>query len=230
MVTVNPLAVSLLPYDPILDLVPIAPRAPAPSSVIAVTDSLPARIAEGSGRARAVEARRLVLERRSEPSVLRLCRHPEAASARHRCMSPIATWAAPAVRPQRRTPSCVGDLVAGASGPVAAGKARILAVTGPQREPLLPDVPTVAEAAFRRWKSRAFPHCSAGADMLQSCATALPPTCRRLQRDPGFLDVALEASRPTRSRRARRPVRCGDRPATHPHPADHAPHRSSRVR
>lgn len=34
------------------------------------------------------------------------------------------------------------------SGPVASGKARFLAVTGPQREPLLPDVPTVAEAGF----------------------------------------------------------------------------------
>jgi tripartite-type tricarboxylate transporter receptor subunit TctC len=34
------------------------------------------------------------------------------------------------------------------SGPVVAGEARILAVTSPQREPALPDVPTVAEAGF----------------------------------------------------------------------------------
>ena len=34
------------------------------------------------------------------------------------------------------------------AGPVAAGKARILAVTSSQREAVLPDIPTVAEAGF----------------------------------------------------------------------------------
>ena len=141
MITVTPLLQATLPHD----LVPVAFGA---SSIltVAVTNTC-RRISQGPGGACPVKAGRIVLGRGAESALLRLCRNRETA---------------PALDGAHSVPGCGGqesDLSEGrlhvlsnslqaVSGPVATGKARILAVTSPQRPPALPDVPTVAETGF----------------------------------------------------------------------------------
>jgi tripartite-type tricarboxylate transporter receptor subunit TctC len=146
MVTVNPLLQSTLPYDPALDMVPIAPGASA-ILVIAVANSVPAQSLNS-----------LKELAQSKPGTLSWGAGPSL---------PYFAFAAGLKRhqldmvhiPYRDAATPQADLTEGRlhvwsnalqslAGPVAAGKARILAVTSPQREAALPDVPTVAEAGF----------------------------------------------------------------------------------
>lgn len=146
MITVNALLHDPLPYDPILDMVPIAPGAGS-IVVIAVTNSLPAQ-----------SLKDLMALVRSKPGELSWGAGPSL---------PYFAFAATLKRhhlrmvhiPYRDAATAQADLSEGrvhvlsnslqaVAGPVAAGKVRILAVTSPQREPLLPNVPTVAEAGF----------------------------------------------------------------------------------
>jgi tripartite-type tricarboxylate transporter receptor subunit TctC len=143
---VNPLLQSTLPYDPALDMVPIAPGASA-ILVIAVANSVPAQSLNS-----------LKELAQSKPGTLSWGAGPSL---------PYFAFAAGLKRhqldmvhiPYRDAATPQADLTEGRlhvwsnalqslAGPVAAGKARILAVTSPQREAALPDVPTVAEAGF----------------------------------------------------------------------------------
>ena len=146
MVTVNPLLQSTLPYDPVLDMVPIAPGASA-ILVIAVASSVPAR-----------SLKDLMGLARSEPGRLSWGAGPSlpyfafaAGSKRHGLnvvYIPYRDAATPQADLSEGRLQVWSNALQALAGPVAAGKARILAVTSSQREAVLPDIPTVAEAGF----------------------------------------------------------------------------------
>ena len=142
MITVTPLLQATLPHD----LVPVAFGA---SSIltVAVTNTLPAH-----------SLKDLVELARSKPGELSWGAGPSlpffafAATVKRHQLSMVHI-------PYRDAAAQESDLSEGrlhvlsnslqaVSGPVATGKARILAVTSPQRPPALPDVPTVAETGF----------------------------------------------------------------------------------
>ena len=146
MITVNPLLQGALPYNPVLDLVPIAPGASS-VLVIAVTDSVPAR-----------SLKDLVALARSKPGELTWGAGPSlpyfafAATVRRHQLNMVHVPYRDAATPQAdlsegRVHVLCNSLYA-LAGPVGSGKAHILAVTSPRRERMLPDVPTVAEAGF----------------------------------------------------------------------------------
>jgi tripartite-type tricarboxylate transporter receptor subunit TctC len=146
MVTVNPLLQSGLPYDPVLDMVPIAPGASS-ILVIAVANNVPAQSLQG-----------LMELARSKPGQLSWGSGPSlpyfafaAGLKRHRLDMlhiPYRDAATPQADLSEGRLHVWSNALQSLAGPVAAGKARILAVTSPQREAALPDVPTVAEAGF----------------------------------------------------------------------------------
>ena len=146
MITVSPLLQDVLPYDPSRDLVPISATASS-ILVIAVYDGLPVR-----------SLQELEQMARSKPGELSWSSGPSL---------PHFVFAAMLARnglkqvyiPYRDSTAQQADFGEGriqvlshalqaVRSPVAAGKARILAVTSPRREPGLPDIPTVAEAGF----------------------------------------------------------------------------------
>jgi tripartite-type tricarboxylate transporter receptor subunit TctC len=146
MVTVNPLLQDTLPYDPARDMVPISSTASS-ILVVAVHDRLPVHSLQD-----------LAQLARSKPGELSWTSGPSlphfvfaAMLARHSLRQVYVpyrdTMAQQADFSEGRVQILSHALLA-ARGPVAAGKARILAVTSPAREPDLPDVPTVAEAGF----------------------------------------------------------------------------------
>jgi tripartite-type tricarboxylate transporter receptor subunit TctC len=146
MITVNPLLQPTLPYDPVLDLVPVAPGA---SSIltIAIATSVPAQT-----------LKELVELARAKPNELSWGAGPSlpffvfaATVKRHRLNMvhiPYRDAATPVADLGEGRLQVLSNSLQANSGPVSAGKARFLAVTSPRREPLLPDVPTVAEAGF----------------------------------------------------------------------------------
>ena len=146
MITVNPLLHEPLPYDPVLDMVPIAPGAGS-ILVIAVTNSLPVR-----------SLKDLVELARSKPGELTWGAGPTlpyfafaTTLKRHRVRMlhiPYRDAATPQSDLSEGRLDVLSNSLQVVAGPVAAGKARILAVTSPQREAALPNVPTVAEAGF----------------------------------------------------------------------------------
>ena len=146
MITVNPLLQATLPHDPVVDLVPVAFGANSILTV-AVTNKLPAH-----------SLKDLVEVARLRPGELSWSAGPSlpyfafAATVKRHQLSMVHI-------PYRDATTQRSDLGEGrlhvlsnslqaVSGPVAAGEARILAVTSPLREPALPDVPTVAETGF----------------------------------------------------------------------------------
>lgn len=146
MVTVSPLLQEVLPYDPSRDMTPISSTASS-ILVIAVHDQLPVRslpeLAELS---------------RSKPGELSWSSGPSlphfvfaAMLARHALRQVYVPYRDAAIQQtdfgEGRVQIMSHALLA-IRGPVAAGKARILAVTSPRREPALPDIPTVAEDGF----------------------------------------------------------------------------------
>jgi tripartite-type tricarboxylate transporter receptor subunit TctC len=146
MITVSPLLQDVLPYDPSRDMVPISSAASS-IFVIAVHDGLPVR-----------SLPELAQLARSKPGELSWTSGP---SLPHFLFA--AMLARKALRqvyiPYRDGTTQQADFSEGrvqilshallaVRGPVAAGKARILAVASPGREPSLPDIPTVAEVGF----------------------------------------------------------------------------------
>src|SRR3954470_12147288 len=146
MVTVSPLLQDSLPYDPSRDMVPISSTASS-ILVIAVHDRLPVR-----------SLPELVQLARSKPGELSWSAGPSlphfvfaAMLARHALRQVYIPYRDATTQQtdfgEGRVQILSHALLA-VRGPVAAGKARILAVTSPGREPGLPDIPTVAEAGF----------------------------------------------------------------------------------
>ena len=146
MVTVSPLLQEVLPYDPSRDMVPISSTASS-IFVIAVHDQLPVR-----------SLQELAQLARSKPGELSWSSGPSlphfvfaAMLARHALRQVYIPYRDATTQQtdfgEGRVQILSHALLA-VRGPVAAGKARILAVTSPAREPGLPDVPTVAEAGF----------------------------------------------------------------------------------
>ena len=146
MVTVNPLLQEVLPYDPSRDMVPISSTASS-ILVIAVHDDLPVH-----------SLQELAQLTRSKPGQLSWTSGP---SLPHFVFAAMLTRNAlrQVYIPYRDGMTQQTDFSEGrvqilshalqaARGPVAAGKARILAVTSPTRARSLPDIPTVAEAGF----------------------------------------------------------------------------------
>jgi tripartite-type tricarboxylate transporter receptor subunit TctC len=143
---VSPRLQDALPYDPSRDMVPISSTSSS-ILVIAVHDGLPVRSLQ--------ELAQLTRSRPDELSWTSGASLPHfvfaAMLARHALRQVYVpyrdTMAQQADFGEGRVQIMSHALLA-VRGPVAAGKARILAVTGPSREPGLPDVPTVAESGF----------------------------------------------------------------------------------
>jgi tripartite-type tricarboxylate transporter receptor subunit TctC len=146
MVTVSPLLQEVLPYDPARDMVPISSTASS-IFVIAVHDQLPVR-----------SLQELAQLARSKPGELSWSSGPSlphfvfAAMLARNALSQVYIPYRDAMNQQtdfgEGRVQILSHALQSVRGPVAAGKARILAVTSPRREPGLPDVPTVAEVGF----------------------------------------------------------------------------------
>ena len=146
MVTVSPLLQQILPYDPSRDLLPISSTASS-IFVIAVHDRLPVR-----------SLPELAQLARSKPGELSWSSGPSlphfvfaAMLARHTLRQvyiPYRDGTTQQTDFGEGRVQIISHALQSVRGPVAAGKARILAVTSPEREPGLPDIPTVAEEGF----------------------------------------------------------------------------------
>jgi tripartite-type tricarboxylate transporter receptor subunit TctC len=191
MVTVNPLLRETLPQDPTMNMLPVAPGASS-ILVIAVTQSLPAH-----------SLKDLVQLARSKPGALSWGAGPSlphfvfaATLKRHRLdMVHI---------PYRDAATTRADLNDGrvhvlstslqaVEALVTAGKARILAVTSPQRERVLPDVPTVAEAGFPEMEIEGLSGLFGCRDMPPELRDRIAADMRAVSRDP-VLHVRFEAT------------------------------------
>jgi tripartite-type tricarboxylate transporter receptor subunit TctC len=74
------------------------------------------------------------------------------------------------------------------AGPVGEGKLRILAVTSPQREAMLPDVPTVAEAGFPEMEIEGLAGLFGGRRVPPEVRDRIATDMRAVAADPGFHD------------------------------------------
>ncbi len=191
MLTVNPLLDGPLPYDPLREMVPVAPGASA-ILVIAVAQGLPVR-----------SLKDLVELARSKPGVFAWSAGPSlphfvfAATLRRHQLDVVHV-------PYRdlgtsRTDMSEGRLhvlshtLQAVIGPVDAGTARILAVTGPQREPALPDVPTVAEAGFPEMEIEGLSGLFGWRDMPPELRDRIAADMRTVGNDP-VLQARFQAS------------------------------------
>lgn len=150
---ISPHLFKTLPYDPVASFTPIAHLADAPSIVL-VTPSLPAKTVQ-----------ELIELARQKPDVLN---YASSGNGTIPHLTGASFLAQAGVRmthvPYRGTGPGLNDLIAGNievlfdSLPtglphVKSGKARALAVTGPERSPLAPDLPTVAESGLPGYSS-----------------------------------------------------------------------------
>jgi len=191
MLTVNPLLQDSLPYDPSRDMVPIASTASS-ILVIAVQDRLPVR-----------SLQELMQLARSKPGELSWSSGPSL---------PHFVYAAMLVRhaleqvyvPYRDATAQQADFGEGrvqilshallaVRAPVAAGKARILAVTSPARQPSLPDVPTVAEAGFAEMEIEGLAGLFGWRDMPPALRDRISADVQAVAADP-ILRSRIEAS------------------------------------
>jgi tripartite-type tricarboxylate transporter receptor subunit TctC len=191
MITVNPLLHEPIPYHPILDMVPIAPGAGA-ILVIAVANGVPAR-----------SLKDLVELARSKPGELSWGAGPSlpyfafATTLKRHQLGMIHV-------PYRDAATTLAELSDGrlhvlsgslqmVAGPVAAGKARILAVTSPQRETALPDIPTVAEAGFPEMEIEGLSGLFGCRDMPPELRDRIAADMQAVARD-SVLNMRIEAS------------------------------------
>jgi len=145
---INPALYRSLPYDPVKDFAPIS-QVYVSSSVLVVNPSVPAKTLQ-----------ELVALARAQPGGLTYATGG-AGSAPHIAGELFKSVASVDIRtvPYKGTVLAMPDLLAGrvtmAFNPIVAvlsvvrdGKLRALAVTSVKRSPLLPEVPTIAEAGF----------------------------------------------------------------------------------
>jgi tripartite-type tricarboxylate transporter receptor subunit TctC len=182
MVTVSPLLQEVLPFDPSRDMVPISSTASS-ILVIAVHDQLPVRSLQ--------ELAQLV---RSKPGELSWSSGP---SLPHFVFAAFLTLNAlrQVYIPYRDATTQQTDFGEGrvqilshallaVRGPVAAGKARILAVTSPGRAPGLPDVPTVVEAGFAEMEIEGLTGLFGWRDMPPALRDRISTDVRAVAGDP----------------------------------------------
>lgn len=190
-ITVNTLLNGPLPYDAIPDMVAIAPGAGS-IFVIAVTDSLPAH-----------SLKDVVELARSRPDELFWGAGPSlpyfafaTALKRHHLRMvhvPYQDEATPQADLSEGRVHVLSSSLQAVAGPVATGNARILAVTSPQREPLLPDVPTVAEAGFPEMEIEGLSGLFGSRDMPPELRDRIAADMRAAAHDAA-LRTRLEAS------------------------------------
>ncbi len=150
---INPVLYPKLPYDPDKAFAPVSLVAELPLAMM-VNPAVPAKT-----------AREFIALAKSEPGKLSYS-SSGAGGAPHLAaeMFKEATGTFIVHVPYRGGGPAIGDLLAGhvqlsfmtvleASGHIKAGKLRALAVTGSQRVPALPEVPTLAEAALPGFNS-----------------------------------------------------------------------------
>jgi tripartite-type tricarboxylate transporter receptor subunit TctC len=190
MITVNPLLWGVLPYDPVLDLVPIGAGASS-ILVIAVTHNLPAQ-----------SLKDLVVLARSKPGELSWSAGPSlphfvfAATQKRHQLAMMQVHRDPATLQADFAEGRVHVLshsLQAMAGLVDAGKARILAVTSPRREPMLADVPTVAEAGFPEMEIEGLSGLFGWRGMPPELRDRIAADMRAVARDP-VLQLRFEAS------------------------------------
>lgn len=182
MVTVNPLLQEALPYDPSRDMVPISSTASS-IFVVAVHNQLPVR-----------SLRELVQLARTRPGELSWSSGP---SLPHFVFAAMLTRNAlrQVYVPYRDAMTQQTDFAEGrvqilshalsaVRGAVAAGKARILAVMSPRREPGLPDIPTVAEAGFPEMEMEGLSGLFGWRDMPSTLRDRISADVRAVAGDP----------------------------------------------
>jgi tripartite-type tricarboxylate transporter receptor subunit TctC len=184
MVTVSPLLQDVLPYDPSRDMVPISSTASS-ILVIAVHDRLPVR-----------SLQELAQLARSKPGELSWSSGPSlphfvfaAMLARHTLRQVYIPYRDATTQQtdfgEGRVEILSHALLA-VRGPVAAGKARLLAVTSPQRAPSLPDVPTVAEAGFPEMEIEGLTGLFGWRDMPPALRDRISADVRAVSGDPSI--------------------------------------------
>jgi tripartite-type tricarboxylate transporter receptor subunit TctC len=182
MVTVSPLMQDVLPYDPSRDMVPISSTASS-IFVIAVHDQLPVR-----------SLPELAELARSKPGELSWSSGPSlphfvfaAMLARHALQQVYIPYRDATTQQadfgEGRVQILSHALLA-VRGPVATGKARILAVTSPSREPGLPDVQTVAELGFPEMEIEGLTGLFGWRDMPPALRDRISADVRAVARDP----------------------------------------------
>jgi tripartite-type tricarboxylate transporter receptor subunit TctC len=145
-ITVNPLVYANMPFDPERDLVPISATA---STIIgvAVHDGTPARSLNDLVRLARTEPGKLLWG--SAPG---LPRHAFTAFLKRHGLDmlyvPYKDVATPAVDLGEGRIHVLVTSLQGSNAPVQSGKAHIIAVINPNRAPMLPKAPTVAEAGY----------------------------------------------------------------------------------
>ena len=144
--TVNPLVFGTMPFDPARDVVPISAGASA-ILLVAVHIGVPARSLADLARLAQDEPGKLLWG--SGPV---LPRYVFTAFLKRRGLDMLYVPYRDVATPQAdlgegRLQVLVTSVLA-SNAPVQSGKARIIAVTSAQRAPMLPDVPTAAEAGY----------------------------------------------------------------------------------
>jgi tripartite-type tricarboxylate transporter receptor subunit TctC len=191
MITVSPLLQEVLPYDPSRDMVPISSTASA-ILVIAVHDRLPVRSLQ--------ELEQLA---RSKPGELSWSSGPSlphfvfaAMLARHALRQVYIPYRDAATQQADFGEGRVQifcNALQSVRGAVTAGKARMLAVTSPRREPSLPDVLTVAEAGFPEMEIEGLTGLFGWRDMPPTLRDRISADVRAIAGDPA-VRFLIEAS------------------------------------
>lgn len=184
MITVEPLLGETLPHDPVRDLLPIAAGASS-IIVVAVSDRLPVRSLKG-----------LVAHVRTRPGELAWAAGPglthlvfATTLRRHQLDMRQAFYrdaaAAQLDLAENRLHVLSHPLHAVAAA-ASAGAVRILAITSAEREPTLPDVPTVAEAGFPEMEIEALSGLFGPRAMPPELRDRIAADMRALARDPAL--------------------------------------------
>lgn len=189
-----------LPYDPIKSFTPIAWVARVPN-VLVVNPSLPVKDLAG-----------FIAHIKARPGLLNYSSGGNG-SAAHMTMAYLAQQAGLSMVhvPYKGTAPAVTDLVAGqvqalftgipaVLGQLRAGQVRALAVSSPQRLSLLPDVPTVAEAAVPGFEADQWYGVVGPAGMPTELVTRLNAQINEALRSPAVLErLQAEGAQPTPS-------------------------------
>lgn len=191
MLTVNPLLQGALPYDPTRDMVPIAPGA-RDILAIAVARDVPAQ-----------SLKDLIELARGKPGRLSWSAGPSlphftfAATLRRHHLNMVQLPYRDEVTMQAGFGEgrlhVLAHSLQTVSVAVNAGTARILAVTSPHREPVLPDVPTVAEAGFPEMEIEGLCGLFGWRDMPPELRDRIAADMRVVAADP-VLQVQFEAT------------------------------------
>jgi len=188
--TINPLLLGIPPYDP-RDLVPISAGASV-ILVVAVHAGVPARSLGDLARLAQLEPGKLVWS--GAPGVPR---YAFTAFLKRRGLDmlyvPYRDSATPPVDLGEGRLQALVLSVPGANALVHSGKARIIAVIDAQRAPMLPDVPTAAEAGYPEMTIDAFGGFFGWRDMPAALRDRISGDVQAVAKDP-TVRCRLEAS------------------------------------